>query len=1320
MRLRPSSVGYSVGLAAALALVGSGCARKGDGGAAAKKPTTATEAPATGTNGGGLTTETPVNQGQVVIAAGSLPTPTDTADGPRIKLPAGDFVNVSTIRGEQYITVQAVLEETGFKRLLATARSVSRTDAELATELAAPLASTIEALSKQVGGLEAIRSYPKYGFFLAKMKLSSYSQLANVRGLPTSVVLAPVVVNPIDERSVRKMDSSLVDQLLADGRGNLDGFSGLTRMEVPQFLEAVKADLGTAVPDGSRVKVGVTDTGITYNHPSFTDKDGNTRIAYMKDFTAEGRIYFNPAAKFEVTVPAADAGFPADVLLIDAEVLPPVKGAAAVPVADNLRAIATPIRASDELKALLTTAGNGAKLGILSETSFSADPEFVDLNQNGKVDDSLLAIIAPAGEGAYKLYFAAQGGVDFRGVSAIGDFNTTHGLIKLSAEQFGFHIQGQKLANAAGEEIDVVSASIVGFDPGNHGSHVAGIVGGRKTIANDSDDTLARGVAPNAQLMMNRVCANNGGCEYSEAIIDMSEAGAEIVNMSLGGLSPYNDGYGVDEIVIDRLTEMNNTLFVISAGNSGPGLNTIGSPGNARHALSVGATASRTMLERQYQWPGTGKLSSEHASKNDDFMLFFSSRGPNAAGGFKPNITAPGTELSAVQLNTAPGTRAGLEVYWGTSMAAPSAAGAIALLLDAAKLYNTQNPDKALPLDALTLRKVIIASAKPFDVTKFDLDTGDFQRGQYTWVDQGTGMVNLPRAWAALKAERDTKLPSAVYALENGVKKDIALDYQVRVLRTGPNNIKYDGSLELPPEIYEVTGPRFGRGIWLDAKQTESLIPVQIARRLPYSAAARGDLGDLQRLLKDTKDEFVVKTSVYGSKVRWVGAGSMNQLDCAKAPKADLIVIGEGATDAFDAPGAGRSIPHRESTLYVCVNRELMATLPAGDHGALISLHRKSGDKVEANAALIVPVYVTVPNKTLVGSAGFSTDGGVEAFGLARHYVDVPAGVSLVTVTLEVPAADVNGSAITGCQGVRLYAYEAGNTLTPAEIAGSASIAKNCDDFGNASPETRKVTYARANPNPGIWNLHVFGRYQFAHSAYKISVEYAKVQASVAAITGGPEALDGAIDFKVLEASFAATPSATKTTLTLDSLLQELVGKLEQDEQQLVPDADGKVARTYGDDVATVAISTGGSTGNDIDLAVLECADEALTDCGLAGQSAGATDVEKVEFQPVAGKFYAALAVGYAMPTGTAFVLGDKRTLKTAEKGAITVEDLGGQAYKIGFAFDQEASKILQHELFLSGKFSATGDLVIRTETNSVMASVPVKVAKPVAPAPAH
>ena len=297
--------------------------------------------------------------------------------------------------------------------------------------------------------------------------------------------------------------------------------------------------------------------------------------------------------------------------------------------------------------------------------------------------------------------------------------------------------------------------------------------------------------------MVNRVCANNGGCDATEAIIDLAMNGAEVVNMSLGGLTAMNDGYGVQETVINRLTSLKNTLFVISAGNSGPGHQTVGSPSTARFSLSVAATGSRKLLERQHQWPAHGKPRSA-IGDDHDFLMFFSSRGPTAAGGFKPNISAPGTELSAIQLNASDGARSGLDTYWGTSMAAPTATGAVALLLDAGKRFNALHPDQVLPLDAMTLHKVISESAVPFDATTYETKTKVKTLGQYTWIDQGNGMINLPNAWAALKAARDTKIPSPVYYEDNGKKVDVDLDYQVRVLRNSPDGQDYSGTVEAP------------------------------------------------------------------------------------------------------------------------------------------------------------------------------------------------------------------------------------------------------------------------------------------------------------------------------------------------------------------------------------------------------------------------------------------------------------------------------------------------------------------------------------------
>src|SRR5262249_39405559 len=131
--------------------------------------------------------------------------------------------------------------------------------------------------------------------------------------------------------------------------------------------------------------------------------------------------------------------------------------------------------------------------------------------------------------------------------------------------------------------------------------------------------------------------------------------------MSLGTPWP-TDGTDPMSRAVNRLTRESGALFVVAAGNSGPGEQTIGSPGAANLALTVGA------VDKQ------------------DQPAWFSSRGPRFGdGAIKPEITAPGVDIVAAR---AAGTSLGnlLDEYYtsldGTSMATPHVAGAAAILVE--------------------------------------------------------------------------------------------------------------------------------------------------------------------------------------------------------------------------------------------------------------------------------------------------------------------------------------------------------------------------------------------------------------------------------------------------------------------------------------------------------------------------------------------------------------------------------------------------------------------------------------------------------------
>lgn len=1288
----------------------SNCTKKSDDAPADAPQTTNVQAKQTETPG-------------VMIPSGNLPAP-NSVSGEIAYL--GGVIVTRSIQGRVYVPIEGTFSDASFNNVMETAAAQSFSDGERQALLLEEVNATVGAIKKTVT-VAQVNIKAEVGYFSALIPLEQYSQLSSVTGLSRRLLINPVVSIARDPSTrgfaaAEGIALGVYADKAEDGRATTDSYSGLERIGVDEFLAATKKELGQDV-DGSKVNVGVTDTGVTLNHPAFLNSKGESRITYLKDFTGEGQMYFPSTYAFATREPTADelpkGVDPAQALIVTAQVLVPTAGTTVPDVNQPTELKNQLILVTPELKKALLSIDTGARLGVFSEAAFDSTDgsEVVDLNHNGKHSDMLYAILLPNADVAKsQIFFDMSGRGDFRKSPALSDWNTTHTTQTVFSEKFGLEIKSTKLPAVNDTKIDTVLAAIVGFDPGNHGSHVSGIIGGRKTIANDSDQTKARGVAPNTNLMVNRVCANNGGCGASEAMIDLSNAGAEVINMSLGGLSPFNDGYGVQETIANRLTMLNNTLFVISAGNSGPGRQTVGSPSVARLALSVAATGSRKLIERQYQYLGfgAGKPSPTGSKKDDDFVMFFSSRGPTAAGGFKPNVAAPGTELSAIQLNSAPGSRSGLDVYWGTSMAAPTTTGAVALLLDAAKRYNELHADAKLPIDPVTIHRALSESAIAFDMNSFAVRGSKRSLGQYTWIDQGNGMINLLSAWNALKAERSGRLASAVQIdLGSGKKESVSLDYDIRVLRKSPNGIDYTGTQLAPVDTNGAVEPRFGRGIYLDINGNDSLIPVQVTRRLPLAATRRADAGELNRQLVTTADKFSLETTVYGSAVQWLKAGTFDRQDCLASPTSELLVVGAGAIDNFDSKDpAGRSTAFGTSTLQVCVDRKLINTLAPGDHGALIKAYRIVDGKKEISPSFVVPLYIAVPHATLAAKAGYQIKGSVKSFGLDRHYVQIPAGTSLVKVTLEVPEAKTEGTVVSGCAGVELMALEGGNTVTAPEISPRAKArASNCERSSGASNAQRIVSYTRFNPKAGIWDLHVFGQYSFADSPYTLTVEFAKVASSIAEIKGTPDKLNGSLDFSVVDASIAVIPSEAKSVFGLSTLIQDVKPKISEEEDLSVPSLENVVARSYDESVAAVTFTTGGLPGSDLDLTVKECSDKDGKNCKTAGVSGGATDEESVTISPVKGKFYVPVVSGYKVEgEKQEFKFSEIRKLAKAEAGKVKVTSLGDQKFKIDYSFDIEKSAILKSELFTSGNWAAGGDLTLKADDGAGLIRLPVKI----------
>ncbi|WP_167166155.1 S8 family serine peptidase [Saccharomonospora amisosensis] len=278
----------------------------------------------------------------------------------------------------------------------------------------------------------------------------------------------------------------------------------------------------------------------------------------------------------------------------------------------------------------------------------------------------------------------------------------------------------------------------IGIAGAAHGSHVAGIAAGNDLFGGAMD-----GAAPGARLMSVKVCLTTPSCTASgliDGVVYAATNGADVVNISIGGLPALNDGNNARAELYNRVIETYNVQLFISAGNSGAGANSVGDPSVATDAVSVGS----------YITDDTWLSNYGSASPRPESLHPFSSRGPREDGGFKPNLVAPGAAVSTIprwqEGSPVPGTYelpAGYGMFNGTSMAAPQATGAAALLVSAYKATHKGNRPPVA-----TLRSALASTAR-------------FVDGVPAYA-QGAGLIDTFRALTSLRGERQQTVVTSV------------------------------------------------------------------------------------------------------------------------------------------------------------------------------------------------------------------------------------------------------------------------------------------------------------------------------------------------------------------------------------------------------------------------------------------------------------------------------------------------------------------------------------------------------------------------------
>jgi subtilisin family serine protease len=146
----------------------------------------------------------------------------------------------------------------------------------------------------------------------------------------------------------------------------------------------------------------------------------------------------------------------------------------------------------------------------------------------------------------------------------------------------------------------------------DHGTHTAGIAGGiydpsLNAVVNGVMINDMSGIAPGAWLGNYNVFPGQVDNARSEDILNAVDAaiedGMDVLNLSLGGSYHGNNDLlanGLDNAVDAGL------VVAVAAGNSGPGANTVESPGRARKVITVAASTNQHFVGQPFTYPASG------------------------------------------------------------------------------------------------------------------------------------------------------------------------------------------------------------------------------------------------------------------------------------------------------------------------------------------------------------------------------------------------------------------------------------------------------------------------------------------------------------------------------------------------------------------------------------------------------------------------------------------------------------------------------------------------------------------------------------------
>lgn len=315
-----------------------------------------------------------------------------------------------------------------------------------------------------------------------------------------------------------------------------------------------------------------------------------------------------------------------------------------------------------------------------------------------------------------------------------------------------------------------------------HGTHVAGIA-----TAFHPTEPLLNGVAPGAQIISckigdSRLGSMETGTGLIRALIAAVEHKCDLMNMSYGEPTLLPD-YGCFVDLVNEVVNKHHLIFISSAGNSGPALNTVGAPGGTSSSIiGIGAYVSPAMAAGAH-------CVVEPPSEGMEYT--WSSRGPTADGDLGVCLSAPGGAVAPVPTWTLQRRM----LMNGTSMASPSACGGVALVISAMKAGG-------IPVSPYSVRKALENTT---------VSIGDLPEDK---LSTGHGLMQVDRAHEYIRQSKS--LPCVWYRINiNQVGKSTPTSRGIYLREASACQQTTEWTVQVGPRFHE------------DASNLEQLVPFE-------------------------------------------------------------------------------------------------------------------------------------------------------------------------------------------------------------------------------------------------------------------------------------------------------------------------------------------------------------------------------------------------------------------------------------------------------------------------------------------------------------